>query len=380
MLNANGIDGQGLLLNIRGAELSTSSKKHARGILLRGGSTVQFASGIVAPAVREDDTYIHSHSPLALTCAHWMTAVDCLHSFRVDQNTGLSAAEAALRKVHFGLNELQPPPTVPLWHLIAEQFQDRLVQILLGVAVLSSILAAIEKDIHAITEPLVILSILGTNAAVGVWQSKSAEDSLEALKKLQPQTACVLRDGVWQGEFPSTDIVPGDIIYLRVGDKVPADARLLTLKTTTFSTDESSLTGESMTVSKSIEPTDAGVSISGKSNMVFSGTMVSNGGSYAVVTGTGTGTEIGKINAGVIAASIMTVRTPLAQKLDEFSDQLTKIIGGICIIVWLVSVPKFGSPVFGTWMRGEFVSHRMSLQDSLHYSSLFLCYVAIILD
>ena len=321
---------------------------------LRGGASAPFVSAVIAPA-HNADGYHQSHSPLALTCAHWMTAADCLHSFRVDQSVGLSEVEAVLRRSQFGLNTLQPPPTVPLWHLIAEQFQDRLVQILLGVAVLSSFLAAIEKDLHAFTEPIVILSILATNAAVGVWQSKSAEDSLEALKKLQPETACVLRDGVWQGDFPSADIVPGDIIYLRVGDKVPADSRLLTLKTTTFSTDESSLTGESVTVSKSTEPTDAAAGISGKCNIVFSGTMVSNGGSYAIVTGTGMGTEIGKINAGVLAASITTVKTPLAQQLDEFSSQLTNIIAGICVIVWVVSIPKFGSPVFGSWMRGKFL-------------------------
>ena len=219
-----------------------------RGLLsLRGGSrggSVMTSGALAVVQTHFDDGYHHSHSPLALTCAHWMTTADCLHSFRVNENVGLSAEEALRRTLQFGRNALQPAPTVPIWQLIAEQFQDRLVQILLGVAVLSSFLAAIEKDLNAVTEPVIIISILATNAAVGVWQSKSAEDSLEALKKLQPETACVLRDNIWRGDFPSGDIVPGDIIYLRVGDKVPADARLLALKTTTFSTDESTLTGE----------------------------------------------------------------------------------------------------------------------------------------
>ena len=349
--DAHGIDSQTLSLNVVTLKQSSPLLSRRCKLSLRGGASATFASAALTPTHNQDG-YYHSHSPLALTCAHWMTAADCLHSFRVDQSVGLSEVEAALRRSQFGPNSLQPPPSIPLWHLIAEQFQDRLVQILLGVAVLSSFLAAIERDIHAFTEPIVILSILATNAAVGVWQSKSAEDSLEALKKLQPETACVLRDGVWQGDFSSADIVPGDIIYLRVGDKVPADSRLLTLKTTTFNTDESSLTGESVTVSKSTDPTDAAASISDKTNMVFSGTMVANGGAYAVVTGTGMGTEIGKINAGVIAASVITVKTPLTQKLDDFSSQLTKIIGGICVVVWMVSIPKFGSPVFGSWMRG----------------------------
>ena len=318
---------------------------------LRGGCSASFTSATLTPDITVDES--QTVTPIASTNAHSMTKSDCLQSFHVDEYVGLSEDRVAVLREQYGRNSLPLPLTVPLWHLILEQFNDRLVQILLGVAVLSSFLAAIEKDVHAFTEPIIIISILTINAAVGVWQSKSAEDSLEALKRLQPETACVLREGVWHGEFPSADIVPGDIIYLRVGDKVPADARVISLKTTTFSTDESTLTGESMTVPKIIDPVDAFASIVEKSNTVFSGTMVANGGCYAVVVGTGKSTEIGKINAGVIAASVNTIKTPLAQKLDEFSAQLTKIIGVICVTVWIVSIPKFGSPVFGSWMRGK---------------------------
>jgi magnesium-transporting ATPase (P-type) len=199
-------------------------------ILIRGGSSVQSSSSSSTSTSMTAETSYYSddgdpHSFLAMSCAHWMTKAECLHNLRVDESTGLSKDEAALRRSKYGSNALKMPSSKPLWHLIKEQFQDRLVQILLGVAALSSFLAAIEKDPHAITEPLIIVSILVINAAVGVWQSKSAEDSLEALKKLQPETACVLRNGLWQGEFPASDLVPGDIIYLRVGDKVPADAR-----------------------------------------------------------------------------------------------------------------------------------------------------------
>ena len=284
-----------------------------------------------------------------------MSKDDCLSSLGVSESTGLSGDEARLRYQQYGANALLPPPAKPLWHLVVEQFQDRLVQILLGVAVLSSVLAAVEKDAHALTEPLIILCILAINAGVGIWQSKSAEDSLDALKRLQPETACVLRDGVWQGEFPAAYIVPGDVLHLRVGDRVPADARLLTLKTTTFSTDESTLTGESVAAAKTTDPVDAAVSISGKANMVFAGTMVASGGAYALVTGTGMATEIGAINAGVQEASLSAgaTKTPLAQKLDEFGDQLTKIIGSICLVVWLFSIPKFNSPAFGgSWVKG----------------------------
>jgi Ca2+-transporting ATPase len=150
----------------------------------------------------------------------------------------------------------------------------------------------------------------------------------------------------------ASELVPGDVIYVRVGDKIPADARLLGLKTTTFKVDEGSLTGESVTVSKSTDAVAADVPIQGKTNMVFSGTMVTNGAAYAVVTATGMKTEIGKIQEGVQEAKEDQEKTPLAQKLDDFGNQLTGVIGGICMAVWLVSYPKFSSPIFGGFWKG----------------------------
>jgi magnesium-transporting ATPase (P-type) len=296
------------ILTLRGGSSMTSSSAET-GALPYDDALSRIAELSATETVESpnmDDLY-HNHSPLALTCAHWMSTSDCLHSLRVDENIGLSLEEAGVRKIQFGSNTLKEPLKKPIWHLIAEQFEDRLVQILLGVAVLSSFLAAVEKDVHAFTEPIIITSILVLNAAVGVWQSKSSENSLDALKRLQPESACVLRNGIWQGELPIGDIVPGDVIYLRVGDKVPADARIISLKTTTFSTDESTLTGESLMVPKTPDPVDAASSISGKSNMVFSGTMVANGGAYAVVTSTGAVSEIGKINQGVMIMHYMSI-------------------------------------------------------------------------
>jgi Ca2+-transporting ATPase len=223
-------------------------------MLLRGGSTVD----MVAP-------------PLALSCAHWLPAEACLDSLQVSEVIGLSTEEASVRFSYYGPNSLPAPPTRTLLSLVLEQFEDRLVQILLSVAVLSAFLAFFENDAHAFAEPFIILSILVLNAFVGIWQSKSAEDSLDALKKLQPENACVLRDGVWNGSLSAAEIVPGDILYLRVGDRVPADARVIHLKTNTFSTDEGSLTGESLTVSKYTTPVDVNVPISGKTNMVRQG-------------------------------------------------------------------------------------------------------------
>lgn len=141
---------------------------------------------------------------------------------------GLSSSEATDRQSSYGLNLLESPPGKSLLQLIASQFQDRLVQILLFVAFFSAIFSYYEhldvettnSWVQSFIEPIIILTILVLNAAVGVWQEKSAEGSLDALKKMQPSLAVVKRDGMWLDGVDAKDLVPGDIIRLRVGDKV----------------------------------------------------------------------------------------------------------------------------------------------------------------
>ena len=138
-----------------------------------------------------------------------------------------------------------------------QQFDDLLVKILLGAATLSFVLAFFEDDadgLEAFIEPFVILLILVINAIVGVWQEHSAESALEALKELQNCTAKTIRDnGTLLPNLPASQLVPGDIVHVAVGDKVPADLRVLSLKTTSVRTDEGALTGESETVTKTTD-------------------------------------------------------------------------------------------------------------------------------
>jgi magnesium-transporting ATPase (P-type) len=181
--------------------------------------------------------------PLAMTSAHWMDVEDCLDSLQVQVEMGLSSLEAAQRIQEYGLNALQEPPKRTFLELLAEQFNDRLVQIMLLVAMISAFFASMEGHWQAYFEPGTILLILLLNACMGIYQSSSAESSLQALKSLQAQTATVLRDGQWIANLPSVYLVPGDIIALRVGDKVPADGRIVQLKSNAFTTEESSLTG-----------------------------------------------------------------------------------------------------------------------------------------
>ena len=291
--------------------------------------------------------------------AHSMRPEELIMAMRTSLEAGLSSSEAHRRLLQYGENKLKAPEKKKIWALILEQFEDKMVQILLGVATLSAILAATDVHspndiVHAFTEPVIILTILILNASVGVAQVQNADASLESLKQLQPETACVLRDGVWNGEFPAEKIVPGDVVYLRVGDRVPADCRVVKLKTITFNADEASLTGESVTASKSHEKLDSPhVALAERSNMVFSGTMVTNGGCYAIAVSTGQRTEIGAVNAGVQAAVQERghVKTPLTQKLDNFSDDLTKVIGVICVLVFVISIPKFDSPAFSNRLQ-----------------------------
>ncbi len=286
---------------------------------------------------------------------HSLTAKEVLDFFGVEIEYGLREEEVIKRLSLYGPNTLIESQRQSLVSMIFGQFEDRLVQMLFVVAALSGALSFFEGETRAFIEPVSILVILILNAAVGVWQSQTAQDSLDALKKLQPEMTTVLRDGQWISNFSTKNLVPGDVVYLRVGDRVPADARLVALKTTTFSTDEASLTGESIDCSKEVDPVlvdNSSSVITSKSNMVFSGTMVTGGAGWVVVSATGMRTEVGKIQAGVQEAKKDEGKTPLEKRVDEFGRKLTYGIGGICVAVWLVSMPHFNDPVFGSFAGG----------------------------
>eukprot|EP00532_Pseudo-nitzschia_australis_P003952 CAMPEP_0168192376 /NCGR_PEP_ID=MMETSP0139_2-20121125/18014_1 /TAXON_ID=44445 /ORGANISM="Pseudo-nitzschia australis, Strain 10249 10 AB" /LENGTH=411 /DNA_ID=CAMNT_0008115609 /DNA_START=44 /DNA_END=1277 /DNA_ORIENTATION=+ len=280
---------------------------------------------------------------------------DVLKEHNVVLEKGLSEAQVLeLRKI-YGSNELEHEEKTPLWALVLEQFDDKLVQILLFAALLSFVLAFFEEVDHwveAFVEPAVILLILIINAIVGVWQESNAENALEALKKMQSLHAPCLRDGVWHDHLPTEELVPGDIVKISVGDKAPADVRLCEFITATLRSDEGALTGESETVLKTCDTIVSGEKISDQKNMVFAGTTISGGKAIGIVTATGMVTEIGKIQSAVTEASEDAEKTPLNQKLDEFGDLLTQVITGICVLVWVMNYNQFFDPVFGGVFKG----------------------------
>jgi len=286
----------------------------------------------------------------------WAAEVDkVLESHGVSVTKGLSSDQVTTLRAEFGPNELDKEEGTPLWKLVLQQFDDLLVKILLGAAMLSFGLAFFEdseEGLQAFVEPFVILLILVLNAIVGVWQEHSAENALEALKELQSCTAQCIRDGELVPDVPAADLVPGDIVHINVGDKVPADVRVLKLKTTSVRTDEGALTGESETVMKMVDVVPEESRIQDKRNMMFSGTTVSNGGAIGIVVATGMSTEIGKIQANVQEAAEDAEKTPLGQKIDAFGELLAKVIFSICVAVWVMNFRQFSDPVHGGFWKG----------------------------
>ncbi|CAL1403220.1 unnamed protein product [Linum trigynum] len=272
---------------------------------------------------------------------------ECEAKYEVDVQQGLPAAEVEKRLQIHGHNELEKHEGTSIWELIVEQFKDTLVRILLAAAVISFVLAWYdgkeggEMEITAFVEPLVIFLILIVNAIVGIWQESNAEKALEALKEIQSEHAAVIRDGKKISSLPAKELVPGDIVELRVGDKVPADMRVVSLVSSTFRVEQGSLTGESEAVSKTVKPVAEHTDIQGKKCMVFAGTTVVNGNCMCLVTGTGMNTEIGKVHSQIHEASQHEEDTPLKKKLNEFGEALTMIIGVICALVWLINVKYF---------------------------------------
>ena len=300
---------------------------------------------------------------------------------------GLTEEEAVVLRGVYGPNAVAEPPRTSWLELIAEQFEDKLVRILVGVAVLSAVLEAgsgsggaaaaeaISESVwHRFAEPLVICFLLVVNASVGVWQSRSAGNSLEALKAMQPSTCTVLRPRrnesggapVEVSDVPSEDLVPGDLIVLRTGDRVPADARLVRYHNgrRSLTVDETCLTGESVPVEKLVgteglvSPPEnqnngnAAAPIQSQIGTVFAGTTVVSGAGIALVVATGSSTEFGTIRKGVLAAKTENPaanKTPLTRQLDAFGDQLTGLIGGICAMVWIASLPKILAPSGGVF-------------------------------
>ena len=257
------------------------------------------------------------------------------------QKSGLTEKEAAERLLQNGANELKAAKGKSLLRRFAEQVADPMIVILLAAAAISGVLAVLENDSFA--DVIIILAVVLINAVLGVYQESKAEKAIEALQDMAAATSKVVRDGK-MSSILSKDLVVGDIICLEAGDAVPADARIL--ESASLKAEEAALTGESVPVTKLIDQIfladgERDVPLGDRKNMVYMGSTIVYGRAVAVVTATGMDTEMGKIADALSQAQ--EGQTPLQRKLTQLSKVLTKLVIGICVLVFAIQMIRAGS-------------------------------------
>ncbi|MDP5291118.1 cation-transporting P-type ATPase [Oceanimonas sp. CHS3-5] len=244
---------------------------------------------------------------------HHMDCGQALHALQASER-GLTAGEAAARLERQGPNRLPALPRVSPWRRLLRQFHNILIYVLLGSATITAALGHL-------ADTLVILAVVLVNAAIGFLQEGKAERAMEAIRGMLTLRASVLRDGA-RRSVESEGLVPGDVILLEAGDKVPADVRLLAASG--LQMQEAMLTGESLPVDKHPQPVPATAALGDRQCMAYSGTLVTSGQGRGVVVATGASTEIGRIS-GMLSA-VETLATPLLLQMNRFARWLTLVI------------------------------------------------------
>ena len=251
-----------------------------------------------------------------------------LHAAR----TGLSEDEVAERqRVHGPNRPAQAAPVRP-WLRFARQFNNVLIYLLVGAALVTFLLG------HLI-DTVIIVAVIVANALVGYLQEGKAERAMDAIRGMLAPQASVIRDGR-RRSVPAEQLVPGDVVMLEPGDKVPADLRLLTAFG--LSLQESILTGESLPVEKSTSATAADAALGDRSGMAYSGTLVAAGQGSGVVVATGNTTEIGRISG--MLSSVQTLTTPLVRQMDTFARWLSLLIVLVAALLLLYGYFVAGYP------------------------------------
>ncbi len=258
---------------------------------------------------------------------HVQTADEVIAALATDPERGLATDEVERRAALYGPNELRAERKTPPWRMFLSQFNDFMIWVLFAAVAIS----AFEGQL---AEAIAITAILLLNGVLGFAQEYRAEQALEALKQMSAPAATVIRDGV-ETDVPATGLVPGDIILLESGDRVPADARLV--HAASLRAEEASLTGESTPVSKVVDVVaDPEAALGDRHNTVFAGTSIAVGRGRAVVTATAQATEIGKI-AELLAAQ-EDHKTPLQEELRRLGKIIAVAVLAIAAIVFVVEV------------------------------------------
>lgn len=252
---------------------------------------------------------------------HCMAAPAVLAALDSDAE-GLSVAEAALRRQSCGANRLPEAARRGPWLRLLQQFRNLFIYVLLAAALIALLLG------HPV-DAAVILAVIMLNAAIGFVQEGRAEESLDAIRAMIDPRAIVIRGGR-RMTIAAEGIVPGDIVVLESGDRVPADLRLLRQRNLRIA--EAALTGESIAVEKRTEPVAPGAALGDRASMAYSGTLVSGGQGTGVAVSTGSATELGRISA--MLESVTALETPLTRQMDQFARALTLVIVAVCAVVF----------------------------------------------
>ena len=259
-----------------------------------------------------------------------MTTEEVLSKLDSDQK-GISSTQAKERLSQHGPNQLESPTKPSPLKIFIGKFKDYMVLVLIFAAIISFIAGET-------TNAYVILGIVVLVAIIGFVQEYKAEKAMEALREMVAPEADVIRDGQ-MSTIPAADLVPGDVVFLEAGDKVPADGRIL--EVTSLQVIESSLTGESMPVEKLAQTLPEDIALADRKNMVFMGTIISQGNCRAIVTATGLGTELGRIS-GLMKQE--QAEPPLKIKLQQLAKRQAFLVMVISAIVFILMFSR-GLPV-----------------------------------
>ena len=281
---------------------------------------------------------------------HVMSTLDLLARLSASEN-GLTKAEAMARLEVYGRNQLPQKPPAAWWEIVLRQFMSPLIYILTIAAIVSAI--AHPEDL---TDAIFIAAVLVINAAIGAYQEGKAEQSSRALKKLLQIRASILRDGEIC-EIDAEEVVPGDIVWLESGNRVPADMRLL--MTHGLEVDESLLTGESLSVLKDPAWTgDASAPMADRHNMAYAGAIIVRGRAKGVVVGSGASTAVGQLALDVMSAT--GGKPPLLVRMEKFTR----------VVALAVLVAAAAIAVIGVLFRGYDVSNMFLFGVALAVSAI----------
>ena len=274
------------------------------------------------------------HAPADAAVWHTLSVAESLQRLDVEPTEGLSSQEISQRLSRFGPNELQETDGVRPWRLLLNQFTEPLVLVLIAAALLSGLVWSFDGHESVPYEAIVILSIVLLNAGLGFFQEYQAEQAVAALKRMAAPLSTVRRGGR-VSQIPAKELVPGDVLLLDAGSRIPADARLF--YTANLEVEEAALTGESMPVHKQTGPlADPSLPMGDRTNMVFMGGAVTYGRGEAAVTATGMETQMGAI--ATMIQAVEEEQTPLQRELTRVGKQLGLLVLVVALVVIVTGV------------------------------------------